>query len=289
MTNVLEQRMPELPEVETVARGLASLVTGRVIVGVDLRHPGIVLGGAIRSWELGLANKIIHQVHRRGKLLVFTLSDGLFMVFHLKMTGRVWVVPRSFILTKHDHLVLHLSDGDRIVFNDQRKFGYAGLFTAGELVQWPFYRDLGPEPLSLGYDAFKKIVSVTRARIKAVLLDQKRIAGIGNIYADESLFRAGIHPCSRSSELSETQAEILLDSLKQVLAEAIAAGGSSIRDYRNAHGEHGLFQVCLSVYGRKGFPCPHCGNMLISLKVAGRTSTLCPLCQKCSGTTRESV
>ncbi|MGX9364594.1 bifunctional DNA-formamidopyrimidine glycosylase/DNA-(apurinic or apyrimidinic site) lyase [Desulfoplanes sp. PS50] len=281
--------MPELPEVETIAKGLACLVTGRVVDKVDLRYPGIVLGGTPGSWAKRLAGKTIHQVHRRGKLLIFTLSDGLFVVFHLKMTGRVWIVPRTFSLTRHDHLVLHLLDGDRIVFNDQRKFGYAGVFTARELAQWPFYQNLGPEPLSLDFEAFEKIIHATRARIKAVLLDQQRIAGIGNIYADETLFRAGIHPCSRSNGLADAQVETLLEALKGVLVEAIAAGGSSIRDYRDAHGEHGLFQVRLSVYGRRGLPCPRCGKTLVSLKVAGRTSTLCPSCQKCFGTIRESA
>lgn len=274
--------MPELPEVETIAQGLAALVRGRGIVGVDLRSPGIVLGRTPRSRVERLAGRIILRVHRRGKLLLFTLSDGLFLVFHLKMTGRVWVVPESFTPGRHDHLVLHLADGERIVFNDQRRFGYAGVFTARELDRWPFYRDLGPEPLGLDLPSFKKILGATRARIKAVLLDQQRIAGIGNIYADESLFRAGIHPCVPANGLSDVQAETLFKTFRQVLAEAIEAGGSSIRDYRDAYGEQGLFQVGLSVYGRKGLPCPRCGGTLVALKVAGRTSTLCPSCQPCA-------
>ncbi|GAU08375.1 bifunctional DNA-formamidopyrimidine glycosylase/DNA-(apurinic or apyrimidinic site) lyase [Desulfoplanes formicivorans] len=273
--------MPELPEVETIARGLGTLLRGRTIVGVEIRYPEIVLGGDGSSWEQRLATRTIQEVGRRGKLLVCTLSGGLFLVFHLKMTGRVWVVPLSYRVCMHDHLVIHLQGGERVVFNDQRKFGYAGLFTADELAAWPFYRDLGPEPLTLTPPVFRKILASTRARIKAVLLDQKRIAGIGNIYADESLFRAGIHPCSQACALSVSRADALLDGLKEVLAEAIKAGGSSIRDYRNAHGDRGLFQVNLSVYGRGGLACNRCHAPLEVIRVAGRTSTFCPHCQAC--------
>jgi formamidopyrimidine-DNA glycosylase len=209
------------------------------------------------------------------------LAGGLFLVFHLKMTGRVWVVPPSYRVSVHDHLVIHLQDGERIVFHDQRKFGYAGLFVADELAAWPFYRDLGPEPLTLTPPVFRKILASTRARIKAVLLDQKRIAGIGNIYADESLFRAGIHPCSQACALPVSRANALLDGLKEVLAEAIKAGGTSIRDYRNAHGDKGLFQVHLLVYGRGGLACNRCQTPLHVIKVAGRSSTFCAHCQPC--------
>jgi formamidopyrimidine-DNA glycosylase len=278
---VMEEPMPELPEVETIAQGLGALVRGKVIVGVEIRYPGIVLGPDPGQWEQRLARQTIQEVSRRGKLLMCRLGGGLFLVFHLKMTGRVWVVPPSYRASIHDHLIIFLQEGERIVFNDQRKFGYAGLFTARELAAWPFYRDLGPEPLTLTPGVFRKILASTRARIKAVLLDQKRIAGIGNIYADESLFRAGIHPCSQACALPVSRADRLLGGLKEVLGEAIRAGGTSIRDYRNAHGDRGLFQVNLSVYGRKGLACKRCQNPLDVIKVAGRSSTFCAHCQPC--------
>lgn len=271
--------MPELPEVETIARGLELLITDSTIGKIEIRYPGIIAGEQ-DYFKKNLTGKKVIRVWRRAKLLIFDLSGSSHLVFHLKMTGKVWIPGREILPDKHTHVVFGLDDGRTIFFQDTRKFGYCALFSSKELVSWNFYAGLGPEPLELSTEEFACLFKSKKSRIKALLLDQKIIAGIGNIYADESLFMAGIHPETPGSSLTDQELLILHQSLKDVLIRAIEAGGSSFRNYRNALGYSGMFQENFLVYGKKGECCTKCGTLIETCKVAGRTSCVCPSCQK---------
>jgi formamidopyrimidine-DNA glycosylase len=311
--------VPELPEVETIARGLAPLLTGRRIVEAASAYPPIARPDFPTFRDRAVGRRIV-AVRRRAKLLILDLDgpDGggpassMHLVFHLKMSGSMSVGPTAAeaeLADKHTHLLLRLDDGTTFFFREVRKFGYAAAMTGAELADWAFYRSLGPEPLETTADEFvarfpykgrpadaspPRSPGLTRTprlkdgRIKALLLDQTVIAGIGNIYADESLFRASIHPETRASALTRTQLVRLHLAVQEVLAEAIAASGSSIRDYRDAHGFEGGFQNSFQVYGKSGEPCPACGRKLESIRVVGRTTTFCPKCQP-PGRTKQSA
>ena len=274
--------MPELPEVETIARGLASAVPGRTIMEADVRTPNLV-PDTEKTLSSRIAGRAVLAVRRRAKLLIMDLAGGLHLVFHLKMTGRVWVTHPDTEPNKHVHVIFLLDNGDRIFFEDQRKFGYCRLFSGPELQDWSFYASLGPEPLEIDSEEFISRFTGRSARIKSLLLSQNVIAGIGNIYADESLFRTGIHPRTRTSDIPASRLKKLYTNLQAVLREAIDAGGSSFRDYRDAYGQPGQFQERFSVYGKKGEPCARCGTKLGTEKVAGRTSTFCEKCQPAPG------
>lgn len=269
--------MPELPEVETIARGLRPLLTGRTVTAAP--HVAAHLAKGDRNLAQDVVGRTIRGVSRRGKLLFLEFSDQDVLAFHLRMTGRLGLMPSGLPPAAHVHLLLDLDDKTAIYFQDQRKFGTCGLFAGEELECWPFYRSLGPEPLGLDLEVFAKRIEGKKGRIKALLLDQRIIAGIGNIYADESLFRAGIHPATPGNRIAPERLAVLLESLQNVLTEAIAAGGSSIRDYRTAAGLVGTFQNTFQVYGRRGLPCVRCGTPLQTNKVAGRTTCFCPSCQ----------
>ncbi|WP_031388765.1 bifunctional DNA-formamidopyrimidine glycosylase/DNA-(apurinic or apyrimidinic site) lyase [Desulfonatronum thiodismutans] len=269
--------MPELPEVETIAQGLRPLLTGRTVIGVP--HIAAHLAKGDRDLAREVIGRTIRGVSRRGKLLFLEFPDQDVLVFHLRMTGRLGLMPAGLAPARHVHLLLDLDDGTTLYFQDQRKFGTCGLFADEELKRWPFYRNLGPEPLGLDLETFTRQISGKKGRIKALLLDQRIIAGIGNIYADESLFRADIHPATPAYRIVPERLAGLLTSIQSVLEEAIAAGGSSIRDYRTAAGLVGTFQNTFQVYGRGGLPCVLCGTALQTAKVAGRTTCFCPDCQ----------
>lgn len=270
--------MPELPEVETIARGIEPLVINRIIKRVSVHYPKIITGDP-DNFQKKIQSSLIQKVWRRAKLLIFDLAGPRHLVFHLKMTGKVWVPPEDTAPDKHTHIVFHLDDHQTVFFQDQRKFGYCALFTPAELESWKFFAGLGPEPLSISREEFAQLFRARKGRIKALLLDQKVISGIGNIYADESLFMAGIHPETPGYRLSDEKLGLLYQSLQEVLVQAIEAGGSSFRDYRNALGYSGMFQEKFLVYGKKGKCCPECGSLIQTCRVAGRTSCVCPVCQ----------
>ncbi|WP_045222202.1 bifunctional DNA-formamidopyrimidine glycosylase/DNA-(apurinic or apyrimidinic site) lyase [Desulfonatronum thioautotrophicum] len=273
--------MPELPEVETIARGLRPMLTGRSVMNIPhmAAHLAPVGPPAGQTMLHTLVGREIHGVSRRGKLLFLELAQDDVLAFHLRMTGRLGIAPCGTPPDPHVHLLLDLDNGSSLYFQDQRKFGMCTLFSPDQLAAWPFFRDLGPEPLELSPEQFARQIRGKTGRIKALLLDQRIIAGIGNIYADESLFRAGIHPATPANQLTPMQQSQLLAAIQSVLQEAIAAGGSSIRDYRTAAGLVGTFQDTFEVYGRKGLPCKHCNSPLQTTKVAGRTTSFCPSCQ----------
>jgi len=272
--------MPELPEVETIARCLNACLCGRMITSVECRYPGCIRGSA-QAYLSGLEGRSIEAVRRRAKLLIMDLDQGCHLVFHLKMTGKLLMTScAKGEVDKHTHLIFNFADQERLVYQDQRKFGYSALLFEQELQKLPFYASLGPEPLGLGTEEFKKIFRSTRARVKAALLDQTRIAGIGNIYADEALHVAGIHPATQCSSLPDSSLEKLCACLQEVLNRALDLGGTSFRDYVDGLGRPGRYQDEFNAYGRAGLPCRQCGTELQKFRVAGRTSVFCPACQR---------
>lgn len=268
--------MPELPEVETIARGLRRQILEQNILTAELRTPSVWRFGALARVE----GQRVVQVSRRAKLLRIDLDNDHALLFHLKMTGRVWLTGAETPRPKHTHAVFDLEGNDTLLFEDPRRFGLCGCLSHKDLCTWPFYAQLGPEPLETAPVRLAQRLGRRAAGIKSLLLNQTVIAGIGNIYADESLFAARIHPASRATNIPSSRLATLCTELQRILLEAIAAGGSTISDYRNAYGQHGLFQNSFQVYGKKGQPCPACGARLQVKTIAGRTSTHCSRCQR---------
>lgn len=283
--------MPELPEVETVARTLRPQVLGCVITAAELLRPSSLhpLSLPLQS----LTGRRIAHVGRRGKLLLLELAlpgedhlrqaIHLRLAIHLRMTGRLMTYAPDTPPAPHTRCIFDLDCPDggarRLFFDDTRAFGLVLAATPDILQAWDFWRELGPEPLDLDERGFAACLAGRNAALKAVLLDQKVIAGIGNIYADEALFHAGLDPRRKAATLAANQRDRLLACLKQVLLESIAQCGSSIRDYRDANGDVGAFQNQFSVYGRGGQPCKGCGRPLEKIRVAGRATVYCPHCQ----------
>ncbi|MFN3955590.1 MAG: bifunctional DNA-formamidopyrimidine glycosylase/DNA-(apurinic or apyrimidinic site) lyase [Pararhodobacter sp.] len=287
--------MPELPEVETVRRGLEPAMAGRVIARAEIRREGL-------RWPFpaGLAERLegarVLALRRRSKYLLAELSSGETMLLHLGMSGRMTVsglaapfVPGQFhhhhpVPEKHDHVVLHMEGGARITFNDTRRFGALDLLTTAHADNHPLLATLGPEPLGNGFNAawLGARLAGRRGPIKALLLDQRVVAGLGNIYVSEALFRAGIHPARAGGRIGTARLERLVGMIRAVLAEAIEAGGSSLRDYRQASGELGYFQHRFRVYDREGEPCTThgCDGRIRRIVQGGRSSYFCPRCQR---------
>lgn len=274
--------MPELPEVETVARGVARLVTGRTIESVVLLRADIAHGIA-RPCDKLLRGRKIDRVSRQAKHIRIDLAGGLTFIVHLGMTGRLSVSPRELPPPKHTHLRIRFAGhADELRFCDPRRFGGVWLIDdkPSQAADWIGRRlpPVGADPLSLAPASWSRLMARPR-QIKALLLDQQPISGVGNIYCDESLHRAGIHPLSRAGDLPSVAVRRLYRELRRVLREAIAAGGSSVSDYRDAAGEPGWFQIRHRVYGREGQPCKRCRTPIEKLVVAGRGTHLCPRCQ----------
>ncbi len=276
--------MPELPEVETIARTLSPQVVKQTVVATRVFYPATVEGFAPLH---NLEGAEIVGVGRRGKLLLLqtthqrkTECTGL--ALHLRMTGRVFVYPQNAEPNPHTRLILTLQGSlgcRQLFFDDARKFGRARLLTPQNLTHWNFWQTLGPEPLEMTAEMFTKRFTERRRTVKSLLLDQQIVAGIGNIYADESLFRARIHPATQAHHVSLKQLHTLFAHLQDVLLEAIAACGSSIKDYRTARGDAGSFQNAFNVYGRAQQPCLICHTTLQSTRIGGRTTVFCPRCQ----------
>lgn len=274
--------MPELPEVETIARGLAGQLVGSVIESVQELRAGMVEGDRARFFS-AVPGAAITSVGRRGKVLLLFLSGEQApecLAFHLKMSGRLLVQPFGTPPGRHTRVLFALKDGRRLFFDDPRTFGFCRLLDAAGRESWDFWKKLGPEPLEMEPEAFVALFCGSKRAIKAMLLDQNVIAGIGNIYADESLFRAGIRPDAPAAGLSRAALERLYGELRTVLQESIEQCGSSIRDYLDAHGHPGAFQNTFNVYGRSGQNCKTCGAPLQTARIAGRTTVFCAQCQK---------
>ncbi|MCP5366294.1 MAG: bifunctional DNA-formamidopyrimidine glycosylase/DNA-(apurinic or apyrimidinic site) lyase [Hyphomicrobiales bacterium] len=276
--------MPELPEVETVRRGLAAALEGRRLAAVVVRRPDLRFpfpaGFADR-----LAGRRVARVGRRAKFLLLDLDDGAVVLWHLGMSGRVKIlrgaVPGP---EKHDHVDLVVDDGTVVRYWDSRRFGFMGLSSGNEIAVHPMLAHLGPEPLDPAFDGavLGAALRGRRTSIKAALMDQRVVAGLGNIYVCESLFRAGISPRRGAHTVAGARAGRLAAAIKEVLAEALAAGGTTLRDHRLPTGELGYFQQQLGVYGRAGAPCPGCdcdpppGGGIRHLVQGGRSTFYCP-------------
>lgn len=282
--------MPELPEVETVRRGLDPVLTGRRIVRADVRRPDLRWPFPPRLADR-LAGRRVEGLRRRSKYLLADLDDGETLVVHLGMSGRILVsgVPVGSLHhphpapAKHDHVVLDLDDGGRITFNDARRFGAIDLWPTPDLATHRLLAALGPEPLGNAFDG-PSLAARLEGRstpVKAALLDQRVVAGLGNIYVCEALWQARISPLRLARDVSAAEAEALVAAIRDVLDAAIAAGGSSLRDYRRADGELGYFQHSFRVYGREGGPCLRagCAGTVLRVAQAGRSSFFCPRCQ----------
>ncbi|HEV2446773.1 MAG TPA: bifunctional DNA-formamidopyrimidine glycosylase/DNA-(apurinic or apyrimidinic site) lyase [Candidatus Sulfopaludibacter sp.] len=263
--------MPELPEVETVVRSLAPLV-GRRIVSAEFRNVRILRGGDPDDMSARLAGRRIAGVQRYGKFILVSFQAGGCLLIHLGMTGRLLLGGAP---GKHTHAILTLDRGV-LLYDDSRQFGSLQYFD-----EFPArVARLGPEPLEVPFEEFAAALRRRKTRIKALLLNQTFVRGVGNIYADEALFRAGIHPMAMASRLRGNRIRRLYDGMVAVLTEAIAAGGSSVSDYVDAQGRKGFFQISHRVYQRTGEPCVTCGTPVRRVLVAQRSSHYCPNCQK---------
>lgn len=273
--------MPELPEVETIARGLGKRVTGDVVESVWLGQKKEPLKSPARQIVAVLEGSRITAVHRQGKHIVFDLQknrDGAAVpgqwIVHLGMTGRLQVSEPAAEVEKHTHAVLRLASGRELRFVDPRRFGRLSVAKAGD------FEAGGVEPLEVDLDRFVNLFRGRKTPIKSALLNQKLLRGVGNIYADESLFRSGIRPRRRASTITREQLGKLWHNVREVLQEAISLGGSSISDYVDAEGEEGFFQLQHRVYGREGEPCLVCKTPIKRVVIAGRSSHYCPKCQR---------
>ena len=252
--------MPELPEVETVRRGLARALEGRRLTGVENRRADLRFPLPPR-FRQRLSGRTVETIGRRGKFLLIRLSGGLTLIAHLGMSGRFRVFDGPLPpLEPHDHVVFETDAGATVRFHDPRRFGFMDLIDTANAVRHPMLARLGPEPLGEGFSGgvLAPLLKGRRAPIKAALLDQSVVAGLGNIYACEALFRAGISPKRTAATVQGGRADRLASAIKAVLADAIAAGGSSLRDHRQTSGELGYFQTAFAVYDREGRPCPGC-------------------------------
>jgi formamidopyrimidine-DNA glycosylase len=269
--------MPELPEVEVTRRGLAPQLTGRVISGVAVREPR--LRWRVPREVLSLAGRTVKAIERRGKYLLVDCGDG-HLILHLGMSGSLRVLPPGTPPGKHDHFDLEL--GDRILrLRDPRRFG-AVLWTAGAPAEHPLLAHLGVEPLSRGLDG-RRLHALTRRHrtpIKQFLMDGRRIVGVGNIYASESLFRARIHPRKAARRLTGAECDRLARAIKDTLRAAIRSGGSTLRDFVGSDGAAGYFQQRHWVYDRAGQACRRCGARIRQLQQGQRSTYYCPTCQR---------
>ncbi|MUT65816.1 DNA-formamidopyrimidine glycosylase [Paenibacillus sp. NEAU-GSW1] len=275
--------MPELPEVETVKRTLIELVAGKRIQSVTVRLPRIIQRPAEpEQFAAALEGRTIQTVERRGKFLRIML-DGLVLVSHLRMEGRYGMFNSDEPIALHTHVLFHFDDGTDLRYSDVRQFGTMHLFEQGKDLELPPLNKLGLEPLdnaAFTLVAFKEALAKRSTKIKPLLLNQEYIVGLGNIYVDESLFAAGIHPERAANELKPAEWKKLYEAVVATLASAVEAGGSSIKSYVNGQGEMGMFQQQLLVYGRKDEPCTSCGRPIEKFVVGGRGTHICKHCQK---------
>ena len=268
--------MPELPEVETTVRGLASVLQGRRLIRVEARREDLrrAFPPDLRQ---RLTGAVVTGLGRRAKYGLIDTDRGDTMVFHLGMSGRWRIDPEE--LGAHDHLLLETDEGRRLALNDPRRFGSVDLVRTDELEEWPAFAALGPEPFDLTVDELTERLKGRAAPMKQLLLDQRIVAGLGNIYVCEALFRAGISPLRAGGRVSRTRLERLVPAIRAVLEEAIAAGGSTLRDYARPDGELGYFSKDFAVYDREGADCA-CGGKVKRIAQGGRSTWYCPKCQR---------
>lgn len=275
--------MPELPEVETVCRGLEPVLKGQVIVRADA-HRADLRKPFPKNLKTVLAGAKVTGISRRAKYILMTLDNAFIMVMHLGMSGRILIKDKHYRPQKHDHLVLHMKNGMQVVFNDARRFGIVDLVRHDALEQHALFSHLGPEPLSNDFSGpvLAAALKGKKNSVKVAIMDQRIVVGVGNIYASESLFLAGISPKTAAGRVQGARAEKLAAAIKSVLKKAIQAGGSTLRDHRQANGERGYFQHHFAVYDREGQACPGCACDIVKTRgirriiQGGRSSFYCP-------------
>jgi len=277
--------VPELPEVQTIVNELQPLLKGRVLQEIKVLTPKMVIGESEKVY----GQKIL-GLRRRAKLIIFDLSNGWHLLIHLKLTGQLFFLPPKAERTKTGEgenrftaMIFYFDDGSRLLFNDLRKFGYLKILDEKGLLETLQKEDYGPEPLEPDFtlEKFQKMLAQRpNAQIKPLLMDQGFVAGIGNLYSDEILFFAGIHPKRKVNSLDDTEIEKIYQGIKTILQKALKYKGSSIDTYRRPSGEKGTFEFHRKVYRRKGGRCFVCGTPIASLKFGGRTAYYCPTCQK---------
>jgi formamidopyrimidine-DNA glycosylase len=287
--------MPELPEVETIRVGLDNLLPGRQITSVKSDWPRS-FPNAQNDVDKFLVGAKIAGVRRRAKVLLIDLANGCSLVIHLKMTGQLVFRdgqndfgaghPTKSLVGKlpdrSTRVVIGFTDASKLFFNDQRKFGWVRLIPTAEIQNFDFFRKVGPEPLAANFTAADFAARLHRragSGIKAVLLDQSVVAGIGNIYADESLWGAKIHPETKVKDISPQKLKALYAAMREALNLSIAKGGSTDKNYVDAEGKRGSYLSFAKVFRREGLPCPRCSAIIIKLRVAGRGTHICPTCQ----------
>lgn len=281
--------MPELPEVETVRRGLSPAMEGQQIERLIVNRPDLRFPFPDR-FQARVEGTRIERMGRRAKFLICDLSSGESLIMHLGMSGRFTVDSAGTAdfhhdgrpNPKHDHVIFHMRGGATVTYNDPRRFGFMELWPTADIGAYERVKDLGPEPLSNQFhvDYLNEALTGKAAPIKAALLDQAVIAGLGNIYVCEALFRAGISPRRKAKSVAGQRAERLTPAINEVIAEAIAAGGSSISDFASASGELGYFQKQFHVYDREGAPCDTCGSEIKRIVQSGRSTFFCSQCQR---------
>jgi formamidopyrimidine-DNA glycosylase len=273
--------LPELPEVETIRRQLAPALEGRRIEAVEVRDPRWCEPAPPEAIEDALRGRAIERVERRGKYLIVSAEDDVHLVMHLRMTGNL-LITEDQEDPPHLRVAFALDDGRRLLFVDVRRFGTGDVLLGGDALDEYFESRLGVEPLSPDFtaDALRALARGRKQPVKAFLLNQERIAGVGNIYADEALFRAKIHPLRAVGTLRRAQIEALRAGVVDALELGIDSKGASIDDYRHVDGARGSFQDRFLVYSRAGKPCVRCGSTIVKLRAAGRGTYICPNCQR---------
>ncbi len=273
--------MPELPEVEVVCQGLAPHVTGKTVTDISfsnkkLRKP--VPRAQLNSLVRGVR---IASVTRRAKFILLTMENSALLVFHLGMTGKLGLFAKGAPRRKHDHLRFDIEGGKEVRFNDIRRFGFVEVFSAEDLKIIDPFAKLGPEPFAKTFSAAYLLERATKKRqaVKNFLMDNRVVVGIGNIYANETLFSVGLHPETPVNIITQKTWQQIVTASRKVLKKAIKSGGTTISDYENASGESGYFQLELAVYGREGQPCHTCKTSIERLVIGGRASFFCPTCQ----------
>ena len=277
--------MPELPEVYTISKELDTEIKGKKFQSVKINVAKMVKGNSAK-----IKNTKIKGVSRRAKLILMKMDNGLNLAIHLKLTGQLFFLPRGKEKTKYDeginkftHVIFDFSDGSRLIFNDLRKFGWVKILTDEELEKELEKENYGPEPLESGFTLakFKEVLArKSNSQIKPLLMDQKFVAGIGNLYSDEILFYAKVHPRRKVKDLSDNEIAKIYQGMKKILKEAIKYHGSSIDTYREVNGKKGTFEFHRKVYRREGEKCDGCKGKVGRIKIGSRSSYFCPECQK---------
>ena len=272
--------MPELPEVETVRRGLEKLILGKKISSIDIRYPKMIKTD-LDEFRKEVPGQLIESIGRRGKYLLFYLTDKV-LISHLRMEGKYFYYPYQVPERKHAHVFFQFEDGGTLVYEDVRKFGTMELLAPDLLDAYFISKKLGPEPSEQDFDVqvFQAALSKSKKPIKSHLLDQTLVAGLGNIYVDEVLWRAQVHPKSPSQTLTSEEATAIHEQTISVLEQAVDKGGSTIRSYTNAFGENGTMQELHQVYDKAGLACSRCGTIIEKIQLGGRGTHFCPRCQR---------